>query len=105
MEDWNQIDFVITRRKMNEDQTVAALEGRVVKDGEPRDQPLELTVPQVVDYIAGEGVFYTGIENLGKVELGGKLEIVDEGEEVRLRTVEETDEKYHLHSLPTYTEN
>lgn len=93
---------MITRRKMGEDDTVEVLEGRVVEDGEPRDQPLELTVPQVVDYIAGDGVFYTGREKMGQIELGAQLELIDEGEEVRLRTVDGTDEKYYLESLPAY---
>jgi translation elongation factor EF-1alpha len=100
--DWSEVDFVIVRRKMGEDQTVEALEGRVVEEGEPREQPLELTVPQVIDYIAGEGNFYTGRETLGRIELGGELEIVDEGDEVRLRTIDGTEEEYFLNALPTY---
>jgi hypothetical protein len=87
---------------MGEEGTVKALEGHVVEDGEPREQSLELTVPQVVDYIAGEGGFYTGRETLGEIKLGGRLELLDEGEEVRLRTVEGTDESFYLESLPSY---
>jgi hypothetical protein len=89
---------------MGEDDQVDALEGRVVEDGTIREQPLELGVAQVVDFIAEGGVFVTGRETLGSITRGGELEVLEEqgGEQLRLRAVEATDEKFHLKSLPTY---
>lgn len=104
MSDWNDVDFVVTRRKKDEDGNLLALEGRVIDDGQPRSQPLELGVAQVIDYIAQDGSFCTGRESLGTIERGGDLMVVDEGEQLRLRTVDDTDEKFHLGSLPTYEE-
>lgn len=109
MPEWSDVDFVITRRKMNVDGQVLALEGRVVEDSEPREQPLELTVAQIIDYMAkpNAGTFCTGLEIMGNIERGGDLEVrqEDDGEQLRLRTVEGTDERYYLNSLPTYQES
>lgn len=106
MSDWSDVDFVITRRKMGEDDQVQALEGRVVEDGEVRDQPIELPVAKVIDFMRQDGDFCTGREALGELERGGDLEVREEedGEQLRLRTVEGTDEKYYLESLPSYSE-
>lgn len=106
MSDWSDVDFVITRRKMGEDDQVRALEGRVVEDGNVRDQPIELPVAKVIDFMSKEGKFCTGREALGELERGGDLEVREEdgGEQLRLRTVEGTDEKFYLESLPTYSE-
>jgi hypothetical protein len=105
--DWSEVDFVVTRRRMGEDDQVQALEGRVVEDGTVREQPIELGVAQVIDYIAEGGVFVTGRESLGSIEQGGKLEILEEqgGEQLRLRAVEGTEEKFYLESLPAYQES
>lgn len=104
MADWSEIDCVIVRRKMGEHDRVNALEARVVEEGEPRDQSLEMGVAQVIDFIAEGGVFYTARESLGELELGGRLEVLEEegGEQLRLRTVDGTDEKFYLESLPSY---
>lgn len=92
---------------MGEDGQVKALEGRVVEEGDLREQPIELPVAKVIDFIAQDGVFYTGKEVLGEVKLGGKLEVLeeDDGERLRLRTVEGTEEKFYLESLPSYVDS
>lgn len=107
MGDWSEVDCVLLRRKMGEDDTVKALEGRVVENGEVRQQPVELPVAKVIDFIAQDGVFYTGREALGEINLGGRLEVLEEedGEQLRLRTVEGTDEKFYLEALPKYQES
>lgn len=106
MSDWTDVDFVITRRKMGEDGQAQALEGRVVEDGEIRDQPIELPVAKVIDFMSQDGNFCTGREALGNLERGGDLEVREEegGEQLRLRTVEGTEERYYLESLPTYSD-
>lgn len=100
MEDYGEIDFVIVSRIMSDDAQLKALEGRVVEEGEPRKQSLELPVAQVMDYIGRGGTFYTGLQKESQIELGGKLEVLEEEEQLRLRTIDGTAEKYHLGSLP-----
>ncbi len=100
MADFSEVDFVITRKIKNEAGQLQGLAGRVVEDGEPRDQMLELTVPQVIEYIERDGGFCTGLETDTGIERGGDLEVLEEDDEMRLRTVEDTKEKYQLIELP-----
>ncbi len=104
MTNWSDVDFVVTRRRMGEDDKVEVLEGRVVEDGTIREQPLEIGVAEVIDLIAEGGVFVTGRETLGSITRGGRLEVLQEeaGEQLRLRAVDGTDEKFFLESLPAY---
>lgn len=107
MVDWSDVDCVILRRRMGEEGSVVALEGRVVEEGDVREQPIELPVAKVIDFIAQDGTFFTGREALGDIKLGGRLEVLEEegGDQLRLRTVEGTDEKFYLESLPEYRES
>lgn len=104
MSEWSSVDFVITRLKVGNDDQVVALEGRVVEDGTIREQPLEIGVPQVIELIGEGGVFVTGRDTLGSIEKGGRLEVIEEqdGEQLRLRAVDGTDEKFFIESLPAY---
>lgn len=100
MTDMAEIDFVILSRVMNEDDQLTALQGRVVEDGEVREEPLEISVPQIIKYIGRGGLFHTARKTEQQVEVGGKLEVLEEDEQYRLRTVEGTAEEYQLGSLP-----
>ncbi len=100
MKELMEIDFVIIRRVMDDEGELKALEGKVVEKGVPRDQSLELGVSQVIDYIGRGGTFYTGLLEEDNLDLGGKLEVQEEENRYRLRTVGGTAEKYHLSALP-----
>ncbi|MGM0381865.1 MAG: hypothetical protein ACQEP7_07730 [bacterium] len=100
MKELMEIDFVIVSRVKDESGQLKALEGRVVEKGVLRDQSLELPVSQVMEYIGRGGTFYTGLMEEENLDLGGKLEVQEEEEQLRLRTVDGTEEKYHLVSLP-----
>ncbi|MFB6346761.1 MAG: hypothetical protein ABEK50_13485, partial [bacterium] len=76
-------------------------------DGDIREQPIELPVAKVIEFIDQGGDFYTGRESLGAIQKGGELEVKEEqdGERLRLRTVNGTDEKFYLEALPSYRDD
>lgn len=104
MKEMLEIDCVIVRRKMSKDERLRALEGRVIEEGQPRQEKLELSVPQLVKYILNGGSFYTGRETESGLEKGGELEVVEEDDQYRVRTVEGTEEQFQLANLPAYSE-
>lgn len=103
MTDWSDVDMVITHRTTDENGQIRSLVGYVVEEGSPREQSLELSVMQVVNYLSEGGTFFTGKPEEDGISKGGMLELFKKSdEEILLQTAEDTPEPYRLNALPIY---
>jgi hypothetical protein len=99
MSDWESFDFAVTNVLTGDDGTIESLEGRVVKDGVVRDQPIELTAPKAVEYLGYDGDFTTAVKRDGELVPGARITIDENGQEPTLTTESSAEEDETLEAL------